>query len=59
MVGLAIAGVLIFKPAVVSGLADEVGGFFVDNVSDTSKPEPTKQHRKNEGGRQKDATQRR
>ncbi len=57
IVGLGMAAVLIMRPDVVSGLGDEISGLFIDNISDTSKPEPKKQHPTKGAGRQKDATQ--
>jgi hypothetical protein len=59
VVGLGMAAVLIMRPDVMSGLADQVSGLFVDNIADTSKPEPKKQQPKKDADRKKDATQNR
>ena len=59
VIGLGMAAVLLLKPDVLGGLGDEVGGWFVDNVSDTSKPEPKKQHPKRDASDKKAATENR
>jgi hypothetical protein len=55
--GLAFAAVLIFRPAVVTGLADDFSGWFVDvSTADTSEPTQNEQRKKpanqNRGGSQ-------
>ena len=57
IVGLGMAAVLVMRPDVVSGLGDQISGLFIDNISDTSTPEPKKQHPRKDAGRKKDATQ--
>ncbi|HET8985415.1 MAG TPA: nuclease-related domain-containing protein [Trueperaceae bacterium] len=41
-VGVALAGVLVFRPETLTGLAENISGLFVENVVDTSKPDPEK-----------------
>jgi hypothetical protein len=60
IIGLGIAAVLIMRPDLVTGLADEfVGVFFDETTSDTSRSEPKKQHLKQPADRKNGATQRR
>jgi hypothetical protein len=51
------AAVLILRPDVVTDVADEISGLFVENISDTSRPEPKKQHPTKPGDRKDGATQ--
>jgi hypothetical protein len=51
VIGLGMAAVLMLRPDVVTDLADEMSGLFVENISDTSKPEPKKQHPRKPGDR--------
>jgi len=44
-VGVAIVGALVFGQDVVTGLAEDVSRLFVENIADTSKPEPKEQPR--------------
>jgi hypothetical protein len=56
--GALFLGVLVTRPEVLTGLADDFSGWFVDEVtSDTTKPEPKKKQRKNPANRQRDASQ--
>jgi hypothetical protein len=57
VIGLGMAAVLMLRPDVVTDLADEMSGLFVENISDTSKPEPKKQHPRKPGDRKDGATQ--
>ena len=57
VIGLGMAAVLILRPDVVTDVADEISGLFVENISDTSKPEPKKQHIRKPGDRKDGATQ--
>ena len=50
------AAVLVMRPDVLSGLGEEVGELFVDNISDTSQPEPKKQRPRKGAGGEKGAT---
>jgi hypothetical protein len=57
VIGLGMAAVLMLRPDVVTDLADEMSGLFVENISDTSKPEPKKQHPRKPGDRKEGVTQ--
>jgi hypothetical protein len=57
VIGLGMAAVLILRPDVVTDVADEISGLFVENISDTSRPEPKKQHPTKPGDRKDGATQ--
>jgi hypothetical protein len=56
-IGLGMAAVLILRPDVMSGVADQISGLFVEHIADTSKPEPKKDHPKKDAGRRNGATQ--
>jgi hypothetical protein len=57
VIGLGMAAVLMLRPDVVTDVADEMSGLFVENISDTSKPEPKKQHPRKPGDRKDGVTQ--
>jgi hypothetical protein len=47
------------RPDVVSGLGDEISGLFLENITDTTRPEPKKEQPKKPADRQPDASQNR